>query len=140
MIVKALEKDSAKEFLKYFIVSLVSLICDTAFYLILGKVFGSYLISAPIGYTVGLFVNYWLSIKWVFSYRRKLHYALEFMIFAIIGFFGMGVNEVFIYFGLFVFNFSPLVSKAIAAVFSFIANFFGRKLILYTKWNNERFL
>jgi len=140
MIAKVLEKNSIKEFIKYFIVSVVSLICDTVIYLILGKFFGSYLLSAPIGYTAGLFVNYRLSIKWVFSYRKKLHYALEFIIFAIIGFFGMGVNEVFIYLGLFVFNFSPLVSKAIAAVFSFIVNFLGRKLILYTKWNHERFL
>ncbi|AHF97002.1 MAG: GtrA family protein [Desulfurella sp.] len=130
MIVKHLEI----EFIKYLITSVVSLAVDMAVYLVLGKLMHNYLISASIGYIAGLFVNYILSIKWVFSYRKIKKYHIEFGIFAIIGFGGLLVNEAVIYAGLFWLIIGPFWAKMTAAVFSFVFNFGARKLLLYTKW------
>lgn len=136
MIAKSLE-GTHKELIKYFIASAVSLAIDMALYLVLGKILHNYLISACIGYTVGLFVNYYLSIKWVFSYRKIKKYHIEFGVFAFIGFGGLLVNEAVIYAGLFWIYIGPFWAKMIAAVFSFIFNFGARKLLLYTKWGEN---
>jgi putative flippase GtrA len=132
MIVKHLE--ITKEFIKYFITSAISLAVDMAIYFVLGKLLRNYLISACIGYIVGLFVNYILSIKWVFNYRKIKKYHIEFVIFVFIGFGGLLVNEAIIYAGLFWLIIGPFWAKMIAAVFSFGFNFGARKLLLYTKW------
>jgi putative flippase GtrA len=122
-----------KEFVKYFIVSLVSLIIDTGIYLILGKILENYLISAAIGYFVGLLVNYYLSIKWVFSYRRITKILHEFSYFALIGLFGTLLNEIIIYFGLYFFHMLPFWAKMVSAGLSFLFNFSARKVLLYAK-------
>lgn len=134
MIAKHLDK--TKELIKYFIASIISLAVDTAVYLALGKALHNYLVSACIGYTIGLVVNYILSIKWVFSYRKIKKYHIEFGVFAVIGFLGLAVNEAAIYIGLFVMALNPFWSKMMAAGLSFLCNFGARKLLLYTKWSS----
>jgi len=133
MIVKFLENNSSKEFIKYFITSLISLFVDTAIYLILGKIFNNYLVSAAVGYLAGLLVNYYLSIKWVFSYRKIAKFVYEFSIFALVGFFGLLLNEAVIYVGLYIFYLLPFWAKMVSACLSFLFNFSARKLLLYTK-------
>lgn len=116
---------------KYFLASFLSLAIDMLIFLMMGKILHNYLISACIGYTVGLFVNYYLSIKWVFSYRKIKKYHIEFGIFTVIGFGGLVVNEVVIYAGLFVMAVTPFLSKLLASGFSFLFNYSIRKLVLF---------
>ncbi|MGE4546777.1 MAG: GtrA family protein [Desulfurella sp.] len=133
MIAKLLENNCSKEFIRYFVASLVSLLIDTAVYLFLGKIFNNYLISAVIGYLTGLLVNYYLSIKWVFSYRKIVKFISEFSIFALVGFFGLLLNEAVIYVGLYIFYLLPFWAKMVSASLSFLFNFSARKFLLYTK-------
>ena len=93
----------------------------------------SYLLSAAIAFVLGLTVNYLLSIIWVFSDSRLNNRMAEFMVFAFIGFVGLLLNEVIMYFCCEILNIHYMVSKLCSTGIVFFWNFFGRKLILFSK-------
>lgn len=90
-----------------------------------------YLISAGIGFCIGLCVNYVLSIRWVFSRRSIRSKNLELFIFSLIGIAGLGLNELFIWFFTEIVRFHYLVSKMISTVVVYLWNFFARKYSLF---------
>jgi putative flippase GtrA len=90
-----------------------------------------YLISAAAAFILGLLTNYTLSIFWVFSRRTQTSKRMEFLIFAIIGLVGLGLNEGIIWFFTDLVHFHYLISKVFSAIFVFFWNFFARKKILF---------
>jgi len=90
-----------------------------------------YLISAAIAFILGLLTNYTLSILWVFPRRTLASKRMEFLVFAIIGLVGLGLNEGIIWFFTDLVHFHYLMSKVISAVVVFFWNFFARKKILF---------
>lgn len=90
-----------------------------------------YLLSAGLGFLIGLCVNYALSIKWVFSRRSVGNKNLELLIFALIGIAGLGLNELFIWYFTEVVRFHYLESKIVSTVFVYLWNFFARKYSLF---------
>jgi len=58
-----------------------------------------YLFSAPIGFSIGVTVIYFLSTRWVFRERRLSDARREFVIFAFIGLLGLLLNELIIFLG-----------------------------------------
>jgi putative flippase GtrA len=90
-----------------------------------------YLISAPIAFILGLLTNYILSILWVFPRRTLASKRMEFLIFAIIGLVGLGLNEGIIWTFTDLVHFHYLMSKVISAIVVFFWNFFARKKILF---------
>lgn len=90
-----------------------------------------YLISAGIGFLIGLCVNYVLSIRWVFSRRSVGSKNLEILIFTLIGVAGLGLNELFIWFFTETVHFHYLVSKMVSTVVVYLWNFFARKYSLF---------
>jgi len=91
-----------------------------------------YLVSAAAAFALGLITNYTLSIIWVFSKRSLKNKKTEFIIFAVIGIFGLGFNELFIWFFTEITGFHYLISKVISTVFVFFWNFFARKKLLFS--------
>ena len=59
-----------------------------------------YLISALIGFTVSVVVNYILSFKFVFVRRDDMSRKKEFVIFLILSIIGLGVNELCLFVGI----------------------------------------
>ncbi len=59
-----------------------------------------YLISALVGFTVSVVVNYILSFKFVFVRRDDMSRRREFAIFLILSIIGLGVNELCLYIGI----------------------------------------
>ncbi len=92
-----------------------------------------YLVSAAFAFLVGLTINYFLSIAWVFSNPRFESKWLEFFFFAFIGFIGLGINEIFIWFFTEGVNLHYLMSKIITTLFVYLWNFFCRKYLLFNK-------
>ncbi len=99
-----------------------------------------YLISQIYGFIAGLFVNYLLSIKWVFSNRSLQNSKHEFLIFTFIGIIGLLINTFILWtFKEYIFytllNYVPehhqRYSKLIATGVVFLWNFFARKLTLF---------
>ena len=83
------------QFFRYIVVSGLSLFVDFVLLYLFTEFVGlNYLISAIIGYSFGMVVNYLLSIFWVFHTRKyKKKTMIEFTIFVIIGLLGLGLNE-----------------------------------------------
>lgn len=92
-----------------------------------------YLLSAGIAFILGLLTNYFLSIRWVFATRTIRDKKLEFIIFAVIGLIGLGLNELFLWIFTDISGLHYLVSKILTAILVYLWNFSIRKLILFKK-------
>jgi len=94
-----------------------------------------YLVSAGFAFIIGLTINYFLSIKWVFSIRVMKNRTTEFLLFSSIGLVGIGFNELLLWILTDIFLIHYLLSKIITTIFVYFWNFFARKVILF-KCNN----
>ena len=92
-----------------------------------------YLLSAGFSFILGLISNYLLSIKWVFSNRQMQNRSLEFLLFALIGLVGLGLNELFLWICTELLLIYYLISKIITSLIVYFWNFFARKIILFNK-------
>lgn len=92
-----------------------------------------YLLSAAIAFIFGLIINYLLSVKWVFNNRAMENRWWEFLLFAIIGLVGLGLNELFLWILTDIFLIYYLVSKIITTFIVYFWNFFARKVLLFSK-------
>ena len=125
----------ADEGIRYFAASAIALGMDVATYSGLMFVAGvHYLIAAPLGFALGLALIYFLSVRWVFVHRRMANPRLEFIVFTLIGFAGMGINELVIYAGVERFALGPVQAKVPSAALVFCFNFVTRKLLLFTRY------
>lgn len=90
-----------------------------------------YLVSAAVAFLLGLTINYFLSVAWVFEKRSINSKQLEFFIFALIGIIGLALNELFMWFFTDMINIHYLFSKLISTALVFLWNFFIRKISLF---------
>jgi putative flippase GtrA len=118
---------------KYFLVSAVSLAVDFAVYWALFRWAGIPPLAANVvSVSVGLIVNYALSVALVFKERRLSSRWAEFTGFVVIGLAGLAVNEALLAVGIDVLKLGPVVGKFAAAGGSFVFNFVVRRLMLFT--------
>ena len=117
---------------RYTFVGGIAFIVDFACLYILKEFAGlHYLFSATIAFTIGLSINYILSILWVFKSKTINNRSLEFLIFAVIGIIGLGLNVLIIWFSTEQLNIFYLHSKLISTAIVYFWNFLARKYILY---------
>jgi putative flippase GtrA len=117
---------------RYTFVGGFAFIVDFSLLVILTEFCGiHYLISTAIALTIGLSINYCLSVIWVFDKRKLANKSIEFTLFAIIGIVGLGLNELFIWLFTEFAGFHYLISKIISTAIIYLWNFFARKFILF---------
>ena len=117
---------------RYTFVGGIAFIFDFSTLYILTEYFNiHYLISAAIAFLLGLTINYFLSIMWVFQKRSLKSKYIEFIVFALIGIIGLTLNEFIIWFFTEIVNIHYLLSKLISTVFVYLWNFFIRKYFLF---------
>jgi putative flippase GtrA len=92
-----------------------------------------YLVSAGIAFILGLIINYYLSVKWVFNSRAMENRWLEFLLFSLIGLVGLGLNELFLWLLTDIMFIYYLLSKIITTFIVLFWNFFARKVVLFNK-------
>jgi putative flippase GtrA len=92
-----------------------------------------YLVSAGISFILGLLINYFLSVKWVFNSRAMKNRTLEFLLFTLIGLIGLGLNELFLWVLTDVLLIYYLISKIFTTIIVYFWNFFARKFLLFRK-------
>ena len=123
-----------KEGGRYFFASAAAFAVDAGTYVALIRLMDvHYLVSAPIGFALGVAVVYLLSIHWVFTERRLADSRWEFVIFAGIGVVGLLLNELVIYLGVERYSLSYELAKVASAAVVFGFNFSARKLLLFTR-------
>jgi len=117
---------------RYIFVGGAAFLVDFSSLFVLTEIFGIfYLVSAAIAFILGLFVNYFLSVNWVFNSRKLEKRRFEFGVFAIIGIVGLGLNEFLIWFFTQDIQIYYLFSKIFAAIIILFWNFFARKFTLF---------
>ncbi len=122
------------QFLRYTFVGGFAFLIDFGTLFVLTEYFSVYyLVSAGISFLLGLLVNYFISINWVFDNRIYKNHFFEFLVFTLIGVIGLFLNEFFIWFFTEKFLMYYLLSKITAAIIVYLWNFIARKFILFDK-------
>lgn len=95
-----------------------------------------YLPATALAFVLGVWVNYQLSIRWVFVYRAVGLTGVEFGIFLMVGVIGLGVSLGAMSLLAGWLGMHYLLAKALATALTLLVNFGGRKLLLFTRWND----
>ena len=129
--------NSFVQFFRYGLVSGVALVVDFGSLVFFTEIFHlHYLVSATLGFTLGLITNYLLSILWVFE-KSKYTFWREFITFCLIGVVGLGINNGIMLLFTGTFGVYYVYSKVVATGFTFIWNFTARKLILFNSKDSK---
>lgn len=119
------------QFFRYFFVGGFAFIIDFGLLFVFTSLLGvNYLISAAIGFSAGLIVNYILSRVWVFS-KSQYNNTTAFLLFTLIGVAGLGLNEIIMFVCTGVFGLWYMFSKVISTGIVFVFNFVTRKLLVF---------
>lgn len=121
-------KDTKLQFFRYlFVGGFAAIVNIGSLYIFTEFLHLYYLISNILGFLLGLTTNYLLS-KWLIFVDSELNKVIEFIIYAIIGVIGLGIDTFFVWLitnlGIYY-----IISKVISTCLVFIWNFFGRKAI-----------
>jgi putative flippase GtrA len=126
------ESPVSREFVRYLIVGGFAFACDATTLYVLTAFLGVYfLISAVIGFVLGLMVNYLLSRSWVFERRTLTNTSVEVTVFSAIGIAGLGLNEAILWTFQDKLRISYLIAKGVSGVVVFLWNFAIRKVALF---------
>lgn len=125
------------QLVRYFFVGGCAFVIDISLLFFFTEYIGiHYLISAAIAFLVGLTVNYFISVRWVFDKRIIQNRLFEFTVFLGIGLIGLGLNELFLWILTDLLFLYYLVSKIITTAIVCLWNFFARKIILFNNNKN----
>jgi putative flippase GtrA len=120
------------QFARYIVTGGVAFTADFGTLFLLTRYGGvHYLISAAVGFTVGLLINYVISSTWVFAHRTVQNRGVEFGIFAAIGLVGLGLNELGMWLLATRVGIYYLWAKLITTAVVYIWNFGARKVALF---------
>jgi putative flippase GtrA len=126
------------QMLRYLVVAGAAFAVDFTTLFVLTDVFGvHYLISAVLGFCLGMVVNYILSIRWVFNQRTITSKRLEFLAFGVIGIVGLALLAAIMWFLTGILGIYYLLSKIIATGVVFFWNFLARKFLLFNNKSND---
>lgn len=111
---------------KYGFVSVFALAVDVGLlYLLVESMGMGHIGAATISFTAGLVVNYSLARIYVFK-KSKLPLRQEFLLYALIGVIGLGLNDLIIYLLVWL-QVWYMYAKAVSVAIVFFFNFFGRR-------------
>jgi putative flippase GtrA len=123
----------ALQFLRYLVVGGIAFLADFGTLALLTSNCGwHYLQAAAVAFTIGLAVNYTLSVSWVFKVRAIKNRRVEFLLFALIGLAGLGINQLLLWLLTDGFHLHHLESKLVTTAAVLVWNFAARRLLLFT--------
>jgi putative flippase GtrA len=121
------------DLVKYGFASAAALMLDYGLLILLNKYYGvPYLAAAAIGFSAGLALIYFLSVRYVFSGRRRLSSGPELLGFLVTGVIGLLLNEGLMSFFVETLLLSVPLAKAPTAGFVFMFNFLARRAMLFS--------
>ena len=118
------------QFFRYLFVGGIAAVVNIGMLYVFTDVFHlHYILSNVFAFTLGLIVNYLLSKKFVFQDNVSINKAKEFLIYAIIGVIGLGLDTLLIWLFTDIGSIYYMISKLISTMLVLIWNFGARKLL-----------
>lgn len=118
------------QYCKFAIVGITSLMVDYVFMVFLTEntAFGlDYFKASAFSYTLSVFVNYFLSMKYVFESRTDMGKVKEASIFFVLSLVGLFLNQVIMWIAVDVFKIYYVVAKLLSTLLVTNYNFISRK-------------
>jgi len=120
------------QFTRAFVTGLIATAADVLTMVALVSGLGwHYLVGNACSYTLGTWVNYAISVWWVFSTRNVTNRSLELAVFFAAGIAGLGVSEAAMFGGVEWVGLHYVPAKIVATGCHFVFNFTSRKLLLF---------
>ena len=118
--------------LRYFAVGGAAATVDIGLFVIFAKLVGfNYLWVAASSFAIATFVNYMLSVRFVFSSGVRFSRANEFFLVYLVSGMGLLVNQAVLYTGIDLFMLEMVLSKCIATGVVFFWNYFARAYFVF---------
>lgn len=119
--------------MQYTFVGGIAFLADFSVLVALTSLFGlHYLVSATVGFSIGVLVSYRLCVSWVFDYRAVDNRAVELSVFSLIGVVGLIINNLTMYLLTEFVDLVYMQSKLFAAAFVLAFNFTTRRWLLFS--------
>jgi putative flippase GtrA len=119
------------EFARYLLCSMLALSTDLGVFSLALQLGLSYPIAAAAGYGVGLWLAYTLSVRFAFVHRTWVDRRVEFLLFALVGLFGLLITEVLLLLLIGRVGIEAHVAKLLTAGPVFLSNYAMRKTLLF---------
>ena len=117
---------------KYFFVGAIAALTDISLFYIFTRLLGyNYLIVAFFSFTIATFVNYILSIMYVFKSEIKFSKKKEISLIYIISGIALLINQISLYILIDLITVEMTLSKIIATIITFFWNYFIRKNYIF---------
>jgi len=130
-------KTIKQEFVRYIGVGGVAFIADFTVLAILTMIGLHYLPAVLLAFLLGTWVNYLLSVRWVFTYRAIETRGTELGLFLLVGVITLGISLALMALLVEGLAMHVLLAKCVVTAFTLIANFGGRRALLFTRWGRS---
>jgi putative flippase GtrA len=122
------------EFARYIVVGGIAFCADVSLLTVLTGYYGiHYLVASMFSFLLGTWVNYSISVRWVFGYRALNAKADEFAIFMVIGVVTLAVSLGLMALLVDIFSLNILLAKCLVTGFTLLSNFTARRAVLFTR-------
>ncbi len=126
-----LAKTDMRQFIRFALVGFISLAVDYCLLLILVEGMRvNVLLGTTLSFIASVIVNYFLSVKYVFSRRDDMSRKREFTIFAVLSAIGLGLTDLFMFVGVAFLSVGYQAMKLISTFMVTWYNYFSRKKFL----------
>ena len=120
-----------EQIIKFGFVGFLCFFIDYGVMVFLTEVFRiDYLVSSGISFTVSVFVNYILSITFVFETDKDKNKLKEFVVFVFLSVIGLGINEACMWLAVEAAGIYYMISKIGATAVVMVYNFVTRKIFI----------
>jgi putative flippase GtrA len=123
------------QFIKFALIGGISFIVDIGLMILIKELLGaSVIIATTISYCVSVFVNYFLSIRYVFKSNGKYSKTKELSIYLLLSLIGLAINDLIMWYaGVLVGDQYYIISKIVSTIIVTFYNFSSRKIFLEKK-------
>lgn len=123
--------------IKYFIVGSIAALLDFSLFYIFAKLLDyNYFIVAFFSFVIATFINYILSIKYVFQSGKKFSKRKEISLIYIVSGIAIIINQLSLYAFIDLFRIEMVISKIIATILTFFWNYFVRNNFVFKENKN----
>jgi len=123
---------NVNQLVKYSIVGGISFVADySVFYVLVAFVDVDYLVASIYGYILGVFVNYTLARKYVYSIENTIRKSMELLGVYLISTVGLLIHQIVIYIMVEFFINNVYISKVLASIAVLFWNYYAKKIYIY---------